>query len=94
MKTTRGKNVRIKNPLKAYLALIGLSLGDFGEIIGYSPYYITACINGREKATKRLVWNILKITNGEVDLNYLLEQKPLKKKENKTKKQDEEQEAA
>jgi plasmid maintenance system antidote protein VapI len=69
------KNVLQPNELKAYLAREGMTLKDFAYIIEYNDTYITAVINGRVPASKRLISKIRTYTGRKVDLEYLLRAK-------------------
>lgn len=77
------------NRLKAYLAMVGMTLKDFCYIIEYEKAYVTSVVTGRLRPSYRLIRKIKLYTGGEVDLEHLL-----KKKEPDIKREDEETQKA
>ncbi len=57
--------------LKVYLAEIGMTAKKFSEIADCNCRYLSLIMNGRVKAGKRLTRDILKLTDGQVDLKKI-----------------------
>jgi len=52
--------------LKAYLANIGMTLKEFGEIVESNPHYLSQISSGQVKPSKKLARRIEKATEGNV----------------------------
>lgn len=55
--------------LKVYLAEIDMKAKEFGEIIEYSPGYVSMLVNERATPSKRVAKLIEKVTEGQVTRN-------------------------
>lgn len=68
----------MKLNLKAYLAIIGLTIKDFGEIIELNPIYLSQISNGKRLPSKKTARLIERATDGHVKID--LSQKPPRKR--------------
>lgn len=54
--------------LKSYLANVGMTMKQFGDLINYNPHYIRQVAIGKITPSFRMARDIRNATNGIVDL--------------------------
>lgn len=68
----------MKLNLKAYLANIGWTFKDFGELIEVHPLYLSQISSGKKIPSKKIARAIEKATEGEIKID--LSKRPERKK--------------